>query len=268
MSQTLSHSWRMTQRHLLTLWRQPWYVAVTLSQPIIWLVLFGGLFRRVVEIPGFAAAGAAGSGGEAPSYLVFLVPGIIVMSSLFSNGWSGMGIIDDLDRGVMDRFLVSPVHRSALLTGRLVMQGVTALIQSVIIIGVAYLMGARFEGGVGGVAVLLGLAVVLGVSIASLSHALALTIRREESVIAASQFVVLPATFVSSAFMARDLAPEWIQKVAAANPVNWATEAGRWATAADPDWAAIGVRGAGLVALALAASALATRAFRSYQASV
>jgi ABC-2 type transport system permease protein len=248
----------MTQRHVLTLWRQPWYVAVTLAQPIVWLVLFGGLFRRVVEIPGFAA----------DSYLVFLVPGVVVMSSLFSNGWSGMGIIDDLDRGVMDRFLVSPVSRSALLTGRLVMQGVTAVIQSLIIVGVAVAMGARFDGGLAGVAVLVGVAVVLGVSIASLSHALALTIRREESVIAASQFVVLPATFVSSAFMAPALAPGWIRKVAAVNPVNWATDAGRWALAASPDWGAIGVRVAALVVLALAASSLATRAFRSYQASV
>lgn len=258
MSQTLSHSWCMTRRHLLALWRQPWYIAITLAQPVIWLVLFGGLFRRVVEIPGFSA----------PSYLVFLVPGIIVMSSLFSNGWSGMGIIEDLDRGVVDRLLVSPVRRSALLTGRLIMQAVTVAIQSAIIVGIAVVMGARFDGGPAGLAVLLGVSVVLGVSIASLSHALALTIRREESVIAASQFVVLPTTFASSAFMASDLAPDWIRRVAAVNPVNWATEAGRWAVSVDPDWAAIGVRSAGLAAVALLASVLATRAFRSYQASV
>jgi ABC-2 type transport system permease protein len=148
------------------------------------------------------------------------------------------------------------------------MQAITALIQSLIIVGVAALMGARFDGGVAGLAVLLAVAVVLGVSIASLSHALALTVRREESVIAASQFVVLPATFVSSAFMAGNLAPGWIQKIAAVNPVNWATDAGRWAVTAEPDWGAIGLRAAALGALALASSALATRAFRSYQASV
>jgi ABC-2 type transport system permease protein len=258
MSQTVSHSWRMTQRHLMNLWRQPWYVAVTLVQPLIWLVLFGALFRRVVELPGFATG----------SYLVFLMPGIIVMSALFSNGWSGMGIIDDLDRGVMDRLLVSPVHRSALLTGRLVMQAVVGIVQALVIVAVAFAMGARFDNGVAGLAVLVAVSVVLGVSVASLSHALALTIRREESVIAASQFIVLPATFVSSAFMAKSLAPDWLQTVASYNPVDWATEAGRWALSADPDWGAIGLRAAGLVAVALVASILATRAFRSYQASV
>jgi ABC-2 type transport system permease protein len=258
MSQTLTHSWRMTQRHLLTLWRQPYYIAITLAQPLVWLVLFGGLFKKVVEIPGFGAG----------DYLVFLVPGIVVMSSLFSNGWSGMGIIEDLDRGLMDRMLTSPVHRSALLTGRLAMQAVTGFIQSLIIIGVGHLMGARFDGGVLGLATLIAVAVILGVIVASLSHALALTIRREESVIAASQMIVLPATFVSSAFMVMGLAPDWIQAIARWNPVNWAVDAGRWAVAAGPDWGAIGTRAAGLAVLALLANALAVRTFRSYQASI
>jgi ABC-2 type transport system permease protein len=258
MTETLTHTWRMTQRHLLTLWRQPWYVAITLVQPVIWLVLFGALFRRIVEIPGFGA----------DNYLVYLVPGIIVMSSLFSNAWAGMTIINDLDRGVMDRFLVTPVHRSALLTGLLAMQAVTAVIQSLIIIGIGLAMGARFDGGVAGLAVLVFVSVVLGVCIASFSNALALTIRKEESVIAASQFVILPATFISSTFMVMGLAPEWIQHAASVNPVNWAVDAGRSAVAATPDWSAIAVRGVGLAVLAFAASALATRAFRSYQSSV
>jgi ABC-2 type transport system permease protein len=258
MSQVVNHSWRMTQRHLLTLWRQPFYIAITLAQPLVWLVLFGGLFKKVVEIPGFGA----------DDYLVFLVPGIVVMSALFSNGWSGMGIIEDLDRGLMDRMLASPVRRSALLTGRLVMQAVTGVIQSLIIVGLSFLMGARFGGGVAGLLALIGVATVLGVIVASLSHALALTIRREESVIAASQMIVLPATFVSSTFMVMALAPDWIQAVARWNPVNWAVDAGRAAVAVGPDWGAIGIRAAGLAVLALAANALAVRTFRSYTASI
>jgi ABC-2 type transport system permease protein len=148
------------------------------------------------------------------------------------------------------------------------MQAVTAVIQSILILGIAHLMGARFEGGIGGLAVLVAVSVVLGVCVASFSNALALTIRKEESVIAASQFVILPATFISSTFMVMGLAPDWIQKAAAVNPVNWAVDAGRSAVAANPDWSLIGVRAAGLALLAVVASALATRAFRSYQAAV
>jgi ABC-2 type transport system permease protein len=248
----------MTQRHLRTLLRQPWYIAITLVQPIIWLVLFGGLFKKVVEIPGFGA----------DDYLVYLVPGIIVMSALFSNAWAGMTIINDLDGGVMDRFLVTPVSRSSLLTGLVAMQAVTAVIQALIIVALGLLMGARFDGGVAGVAVLVGVSVVLGVCVASFSNALALTIRQEESVIAASQFVILPATFISSTFMVMGLAPGWIQKAAAVNPVNWAVDAGRDAVSTNPEWSAIAVRSLGLAVLAVVATMISTRAFRSYQASV
>jgi ABC-2 type transport system permease protein len=73
----------LTKRQLLALWRQPWFVAITLVQPIIWLLLFGAMFKRVVEIPGF-------HGG---SYIEFLTPGIVIMSALFSAGWHGMGLI-------------------------------------------------------------------------------------------------------------------------------------------------------------------------------
>src|SRR5204863_3311597 len=93
------HSLDMTVRHLLALWRQPWFVAITLVQPIIWLLLYGFLFKRVVDIPGF-------HGG---SYIEFLTPGIVVMSALFSAGWHGMGLINALEAGIMDRFIVSPL---------------------------------------------------------------------------------------------------------------------------------------------------------------
>ena len=77
-------------------------VAISLVQPVIWLLLFGALFKRVVEIPGF-------HGG---SYIEFLTPGVVVMTAISSAGWNGMAFIEDMQRGVMDRFLVSPVWRS------------------------------------------------------------------------------------------------------------------------------------------------------------
>ncbi len=95
--------------------RQPAWVAITLIQPMIWLLLFGALFKRVVEIPGYV-------GG---SYIEYLTPGVIVMTAISSAGWNGMAFIDDMHRGVMDRFLVSPVWRSALNVGSLVYSALT-----------------------------------------------------------------------------------------------------------------------------------------------
>jgi ABC-2 type transport system permease protein len=255
----LSQSVSMTGRHLRQFARQPFFIAVTLMQPVVWLVLFGGLFQKVVDIPGFDAG---------DSYLSYLTPGVVVMTALFSAAWSGMGIVEDLDLGVLDRFLVTPARRGAMLNGRLVQQSLMVLIQSVIMVVLAVVLGARFDGGIRGVLVLLLVSVLLALVIASFSHALALLLRTRESVIGVSQFIMLPATFLSGAFLPLDLAPAWIATIAKINPVNWATTAGSNALSATPDWSVIGVRLGGLAVLAIALGCWATRAFRSYQASI
>jgi ABC-2 type transport system permease protein len=255
-AQTIS----MTQRHVWAFLRQPWFVAMTLVQPVIWLLLFGALFRNVTEIPGFGAAGS--------SYLDYLAPGIVVMTALFSSGWSGMGTIEDIDRGIMDRFLVAPLHRASLIAGRDVADALSLFIQSLIIGGLALLMGARFPGGIPGFAALAAGALLLGMSFASISNALALVLRQRESVIGANTFLVLPLTFLSSAFMPLSLVPDWVATVARFNPVNWAVEAGRAALGTDADWAFVGARLGGLLILTVTCMWLATRAFRSYQRSV
>jgi ABC-2 type transport system permease protein len=255
----LAQSYFMTGRHLRAFIRQPWFLAITIVQPFIWLFLFSALFRNVSEIPGF------GTGG---TYVDFLTPGVLVMTALFSCGWSGMGVIEDLDHAIMDRFLVSPAHRSSLIAGRIAYELLVLGIEALIIGGVALLLGARFEGGALGYAALTVCAMLVGAAFAGISDALALVLRQRESVIGFSSFLVLPLSFLSAAFMPLNLVPDWIAFLARFNPVNWAVEAGRAALAANPDWAFILPRIGGLAAVALAATWLAIRAFRSYQRSV
>lgn len=97
--------------------------------------------RRAVEIPGF------GSG----DYTDFFTPGVVVMTAFFSAGWSGMSVIQDIDRGVIDRFLGTPVKRSALIVGRVGQAAITIAIQSLIIVALALIVGANFANGVLGV---------------------------------------------------------------------------------------------------------------------
>jgi ABC-2 type transport system permease protein len=248
----------MTVRHLRELWRQPWFVAVTLMQPVIWLLLFGALFKKVVEIPGF----------HGHSYIAFLAPGVVVMTAMFNSAWSGMSLIDDLNRGVTARFLVSPVRRPALIAGRIVKEAVVVVIQSVIIVALALIVGASFPGGVGGVALLFLFSALLGATFGALSNGFALIMRQEEALIGAVQFIVLPLTFLSTTFLEANLMPKWIARLSDFNPVNWAVVAGRAATSSSPDWGVIASRAALLVALLLLCVAFATRAFRSYQRSV
>jgi ABC-2 type transport system permease protein len=247
-----------TVRHLRALWRQPWWIVVTLMQPVIWLLLFGALFRKVVDIPGF----------NGDNYMTFLAPGVVVMTALFSSGWAGMPVIEDLDRGVMDRFLVTPVRRGSLIAGRLAQGALSMLIQSVIIVVLALIVGASFPGSVHGVLALFVLATLLGTIFGSLSIGMALIVRHEETLIAIVTGVTLPLTFLSTAFMQKSLMPEWMRIAADINPVNWAIEAGRVAVSAGTDWGFVASRAGFLLALTLACAAFATRAFRAYQKSV
>ena len=254
----IAHSTYMTQRHARVLLRQPWFVAITLVQPIIWLLLFGALFRSVTEIPGFNAGG---------TYLDYLLPGVVIMTALMSSGWSGMGIIEDIDRGLLDRFLATPLHRSSMIVGRISYEALSLVIQASIIGGLAWLLGAELGGGPLGYAVLVACGVLIAATFGSLSNASALLLRQRESVIGLNTMLTLPLTFLSAAFMPLALAPDWIQAVARLNPVNWAIEAGREALLASPDWSLILPRVGGLAAVAVVAVVLSTRAFRSYQRS-
>jgi ABC-2 type transport system permease protein len=244
-------------RDIRALLRQPWYVAITLIQPLIWLLLFGALFERVADLPGFTG-----------SYMDYLAPGMVVMTAMFSSGWSGMATIEDIDRGVSDRLLVSPVSRGALIAGRVAQSALSIAVQALIIVAIALAAGATFPGGVAGVLVLTAVAVLLGAAFAAFSNGIALVTRQEESLIGMVQFLVLPLSFLSTAYMLKPLLPGWIQTATQYNPVDWAVEAGRSATSANPDWGLIAADTGLLLALALLCAWFATRAFRSYQRSV
>ena len=248
----------MTVRHLRELLRQPWFVGITLVQPVIWLLLFGALFKNIVEIPGF----------HGHSYVGFLAPGVVVMTALFNSAWSGMALIDDINRGVTARFLVTPVRREALITGRIVKEAVVVVIQSMIIVVLALIVGASFPGGVVGLVVLFVVSALLGATFGALSNGFGLIMRQEEALIGAVQFIVLPLTFLSTTFLQANLMPDWIRHASDFNPVNWAVIAGRGASSAHPAWGVIASRAAFLAGLLMLCLAFATRAFRSYQRSV
>jgi ABC-2 type transport system permease protein len=252
------NSFDFALRWLRSLIRQPVWIGITLFQPVIWLLLFGSLFQSIVDIPGF----------EVANYDDYLAPGIVVMTALFSAGWNGMGTLVDIEKGVMDRFLVSPCSRVALIIGPIAQNSVVTIIQSLIIVGLALIVGASLPGGPLGVLALIAVSVLLATAIAAFSHGVALIARKEETLIGVVNFITLPLTFLSSTFMQLSLAPEWIQSVAKFNPVNWAAEAGRQAViASSPDWGMILSRMGLLAILAMLTLWWASTAFKAYQRS-
>jgi ABC-2 type transport system permease protein len=262
MSRVLMDTWWMTQRRLKALARQPGVLVMMLIQPVVWLFLFGNLFRKIVELPGFGTS----------SYLDYLVPGVVVMSAVSSNMWTGMGAMEEIERGTLNRFLITPVSRSAIMNATVLEQALNTAVQSVVIVVLGLVGGAQYPGGFAGVAVLVVASVLLGSVFSALSNTVGMLVRQRESVIGLSVFLLLPLTFLSSAFMATDLMPAWMRTVAAFNPVNWSLDVARAALAdsdADgADWSTALVHGGWLVALAAVTVWLSTRTFRSYQKTV
>ncbi|HEX3873291.1 MAG TPA: ABC transporter permease [Solirubrobacteraceae bacterium] len=247
-------TWQVTLRGVRVFVRNPAYMGITLTQPLIWLVLFGALFKAVTRIPGFHG-----------SYIDFLTPGIVVMLAVSSAGWSGMGFIEDIHGGVMDRQLASPVWRGALNAGTVIYTAVTIMVQTLLIVALGLALGASYEGGVAGVVVLILVGGLLGAAFSSLSNGVAVLARQREALIGAVTMVVLPLTFLSTALMQKSLMPAWIQTVAKFNPVNWAVEAGRSAATQQTDWGLVGSRLGLLVGLTVICGVFATRAFGHYQ---
>jgi ABC-2 type transport system permease protein len=212
----------------------------------------------VVLIPGF----------EADSYYDFLVPGVAIMTAVFGAGWSGMALLDDMDRGVTDRWLVSPIGRVPIVLGLLIQVVGSVWVQALIITGLGAIVGASYPGGLAGILVMILCSGLLAAGVGGASAAIALLSGQEETMIGVVTFFTLPLTFLSSTFMQLSLAPQWIETVARFNPVNWAVEASRSAVSADAQWAEIFARMGGLVVVAGLAVFWATSAFKTYQKSI
>jgi ABC-2 type transport system permease protein len=241
--------WQMYLRNLRVLLRQPAFLIITLIQPIVWLLLFGALFKSVSRIPGFHG-----------SYIDFFTPGVVIMLAVFSAGWSGMGVVEDIQGGVMDRMLASPVWRPALNAGAVLYSAFSMMIQALLIVVLALILGADFKGGVIGVVVMILVGALLAIAVASLSNAVGL--------IGTVSFFQLPLTFLSTGMMQKSLLPHWMATVANYNPVDWAVVAARSAAMQKTDWGAVGERVGLLALLALFSGFLASRAFVRYQRSL
>lgn len=242
-------------RYLRGLLRSPFVLIITVVQPMLWMILFGHVFSSIGSIPGFAAS----------SYIDYLGPGIVMMSTMMAGAYSGMGVLSDYKDGVLDRMLISPISRLALLLGSLLQDALTLSFQAALMIGVAAILGASFSGGLLGIVQLILIAVLLGLAMGALSISLGLIVRNESSLTAAVSFATMPLLFLSGLFMPLQLVPHWVEVIARFNPLNWAVEAGREVLGAQPNWSLVLQHGSYLLLLFAASCLLVVGAFRHYQ---
>jgi ABC-2 type transport system permease protein len=190
------------------------------------------------------------------------------MNAMSGNMWAGMTMIEEIERGTLNRFLAAPASRIGIMNASVVEQAVGTAVQSLIIVALGLAGGARYHGGVAGVTVMVAASILVGVVFGALSNAVGMTLRSREAIIGVYTFFMLPLMFLSSAFIQTSLMPGWMQAIASRNPLNWVVQIGRSAVSAQPAWGAIGVRCGGLLVLAVACVAVSVATFRSYQKNV
>ena len=247
----------MVVRQSRNLLREPIWIAMMVIQPLIWLLLYGQLFSRVGALR-----------GGATTYVEFLAPGIICMNAFFGGSWSGMAMITDLNRHVIDRFLAAPVSRFAIVFSQVVRAGITAVLQALLLLVVGLALGVRVHGGPLGWLVVFAAAGLLAMAFAGFSHGVALIVRKEASMIATANFIGLPLMFISAILIPPKTMPHWIAVLSRFNPVNWGVQASRQAILTGGHWGSTGVYLLLLLAATGATSLFATWCFCAYQRSI
>jgi ABC-2 type transport system permease protein len=217
---TLRDTWLIFRRHLAISARNPTWVLVGLSQPVLYFTLFGPLLRGVVTLPGFAAG---------VSWQQVFVPALLVQLGLFGTSFVGFGIIAEMRAGVTERLRVTPASRLGLLLGRVLLDVATLVAQSVVLVLVGLLFGLRAP--VAGILLALGFVTLLAVAIASVSYSAGLLLRTEDALAPMINTVLLPILLLSGILLPMTLAPGWLATLSRANPFRYVVDGMREAFA-------------------------------------
>jgi ABC-2 type transport system permease protein len=196
--------------------------------PVMFVLLFTYLFGGAI----------AGSTGE---YLDYILPGILVMSVLFTTVYSGIALNTDLTRGVVDRFRSLPIARPAPLVGALLGDSVRYLVAGTVIVVLGVALGYRPGAGVPGVVAALALVIVFAFGLSWVFTTLGLLMRSPNAVMNAGFMAIFPLTFLSNVFVDPDTLPSALEAFVNANPISILATASRGLMEGNADAADIGI---------------------------
>ncbi len=211
----MSDIWVLIKRNLMRFRRTPQVVVFSSIQPIMFLTLFNYVFGGAI---GVATAGP---------YINFLLPGIIAQSALFGTLQTPIALIEDLDRGSIDRFRSLPILRAAVLAARTVSDNMRTIFVLLLLFGVGVIMGFDATAPAWHVAGALALVAFFSYAFSWLMAAMGLFIRNGEAMQTAGFLLVFPLTFASSVFVPVQSMPEWLQVFSRNQPVTQIVNATR-----------------------------------------
>jgi ABC-2 type transport system permease protein len=241
----IAETWALTVRELKKWVRTPALVLIGIFQPIIWIALFGSAFNPSNLVP--SSFGAlqpppeqlnqirqsilAQTFGGAPTYITYLTGGMLCVLLLFTSAFSGGSLVWDRRFGFLNKLLASPIPRSSIFFSRVLASVVKGLSQSVLIFFIAVLVpnGLRLSPKFNAfdfIAVFFTL-FLLAIGFSSLFTAMAVRVKKWETLIAIVNLLNLPLLFASSALLPISSMPEWLQGIAKVNPISVGADVSR-----------------------------------------
>ena len=209
----LKDSWTEATRHLHAIPRNPELLIFATIQPIMFIVLFVYVFQGSVQTP--------------IDYVQYVIPGIFAQTVLFNSAFTGVGVADDLSKGIIDRLRSLPMHQGSVLIGRTLSDVVRNVLTFVVMLVVAFAVGFRFEGTLLAALAATGLMFIFSYAFSWIAALIGLSVGSVEAANSAGFIWMFPLTFVSSAFVDPENMTGWLQPIAEHNPFSILTDACR-----------------------------------------
>lgn len=205
-------------RKLMETRRNPIFMSMSLTTPILYLALFAPLLKGLTASQAFST----------DQVLIAFVPGMLALIAFGGGLFVGFGIIDELRSGVIERFRVTPVSRFAILAGMVLQNVVVTLMSSLFFIGIALPFGFRIH--LAGLSIILILLALLVATTSSFSYAIGLITKSEDKLAPITHGINMPLTLLSGMMLPMSLAPTWLSTLAHFNPIYYVVEAARHLT--------------------------------------
>jgi ABC-2 type transport system permease protein len=253
----LREAWYISTREIRHFYRRRILIITSLATPAIWLALFG--YALSGGLPGFNLSSLGIQGipttftffvlslnfepltsvfpawmvwwikyyllnWTSTSYISFLAPGVVAMTCMFTAMFAGVSIVWDRRFGYLNKLLVTPIPRTSIMLGKMISATIRALIQGLIVIAIAILLGAKTNTGPLGIIMTVPYMLLFSLGFSGLSTAVGIKMAEHEEFFGVINVLLLPLFFASGALVPVALMPEWLQIVAYGNPLTYAVD--------------------------------------------
>ena len=181
--------------------RQPIFIFFSLIQPLVWFLLFTQAFSAIGSLPQFEQLTGTSS------YTTYFTAAVIIQTIASSALQAGIGLVNDLDSGFMDKMRVAPISKSSILFGKLFSDAITIIIQVIIILVIGLALGVHVASGALGWLMIFVISALFGIAWSGISLFVALTTKSAQTTLSVGLLTTFPLLFLSAAVLPMSFFP-------------------------------------------------------------